>query len=64
MKDGWIFSGGMDGKLCFWDKNGIWIIDFLGYMVLIFVVRFGVEGLLVISVSYDKILMLWNVNCL
>lgn len=62
LKDGRILSGGMDGKLCLWDKNGIRTIDLLGHMASISAVRSGAEGSLAISASYDKTLMLWNVN--
>lgn len=62
LQDGRILSGGMDGKLCLWDKKGVRAVDLKGHMASISAVKAGAQGSLAVSASYDKTLMLWNVN--
>ena len=62
LADGRILSGGMDGKLCLWDKKGVRSYDLKGHSASISAVKAGAEGSLAVSASYDKTLMLWNVS--
>lgn len=62
LHDGRILSGGMDGKLCLWDKKGVRSYDLKGHSASISAVKGGAEGSLAVSSSYDKTLMLWDLS--
>mmetsp|Transcript_12701 Transcript_12701/g.19082 ORF Transcript_12701/g.19082 Transcript_12701/m.19082 type:complete len:338 (-) Transcript_12701:28-1041(-) len=59
--DGRILSGGMDSKLCLWDRNSIKCKDLLGHRGSISKVACSQENL-ALSASYDKTLKVWDVD--
>eukprot|EP00899_Mesostigma_viride_P014111 jgi/Mesvir1/22700/Mv14117-RA.1 len=62
LPDGRILSGGMDSKLCLWDKGVVRCTDLRGHSGSVSAVASGASGELAVSCSYDKTLRLWNVG--
>ncbi|XP_024536805.1 uncharacterized protein LOC112348467 [Selaginella moellendorffii] len=64
LPDGRIVSGGMDNKLCLWDKRGVRSRDLKGHTASVSGVKAGVfnQGSLAVSASYDRTLILWDLG--
>jgi len=57
-----ILSGGMDAKLCYWKKNSS-VCDYLdGHTLSISKVSIHPEGKFALTASYDKSLVLWDME--
>jgi len=57
-----ILSGGMDSKLCYWKKNSS-VCEYLdGHTLSISKVSIHSEGKLALTASYDKTLVLWDME--
>jgi len=57
-----VLSGGMDGKLCYWKKNSR-VCDYLdGHSMSISKVSIHDSGKFALTASYDKTLILWNIE--
>ncbi|KAH7416069.1 hypothetical protein KP509_14G073800 [Ceratopteris richardii] len=62
LPDGRILSGGMDSKLCLWDRAGSSCIDLLAHTASISNVKVPSNGFLALSSSYDKSILLWDLT--
>ncbi|KAJ7541580.1 hypothetical protein O6H91_10G065900 [Diphasiastrum complanatum] len=62
LEDGRIISGGMDSKLCLWERSGVRCRDLKGHSASISAVRGGFGGSRAVSSSYDTTLMIWDVS--
>ena len=54
LADGRVLSGGMDGKLCLWEKAGARCTDMLGHHGSVACVKSNSEGTTAFSGGYDK----------
>lgn len=62
MDDGKVLSGGMDSKLCLWEKNMARCSNLVGYGCVISACATIVDGTFGISSSYDKTLKVWDLE--
>ncbi|GBG65012.1 hypothetical protein CBR_g48759 [Chara braunii] len=62
LPDGRLMSGGMDNKLCLWDKSGVRCLDLCGHTGSVSVVCSSSDGNAAVSASYDTTLRVWDVR--
>lgn len=60
LDDGRILSGGMDSKLCMWEKNVVRCCELLGHNASVSGCAPILGSTLAVSSSYDKTLKIWN----
>lgn len=59
-EDGRIVSGGMDSKICLWDRNSTNCVDAVGHRGSISCI--GAMHECIVSSSYDKTVRLWKAS--
>lgn len=60
LKDGRVLSGGMDSKLCLWNKAGSQCKDLKAHSASVSAVKADVGGALAVSAGYDSLVCVWD----